>query len=204
MMQSIAITLICIIVKLYDCTVDGVVVVGGDDDRSAFTMRIAAPMPPAIVSDGDLLRIANEWQPAANQRSAIHQNFVNLYANFDGGNQMLDKSSQPNKHDIDKTVMNQANNNANYSRNRSQRQRIVIDDDDVDLNGTRTSRNKRESDQRQDICDTQCVCRYDVKFLTVECNFKQVSRILHENKLAMVIYMLYDCGQTIFEFWCAH
>lgn len=187
MMQSIAITLICIIVKLYDCTVAAVVVVGGDDDRPAFAMRVAAPMPPSIVSDGDLLRIANEWQPAANQRSAIHQNFVTLYANVDGGNQILGKSSQPNKHDIDKTVMNQASNNVNYSGNRSQRLRIDIDDDY--LNGTRTIRNKRQNDQRQDICDTQCVCRYDEKFLTVECNFKQVSRIRHENKLANVVHL---------------
>lgn len=174
MMQSVAIILICIIVK-YDC---GVAV--GDDRVESSMPAAAAAMPTAIVSVGNLVSVANKWhKPAVKQHSAIHQHFVNLYANDDGDKHMSDESSQPNKHDNDVTVMDQAENNANNSGNRIQHQRIDDDDDydeHSDFNGTRMSRIKRQNNQRQNICDTQCVCRNDEKFLTVECNFKQVSQ----------------------------
>lgn len=174
-MQSIAIILICIIVKLYDCSADAVAVVVADDDRAEWSLRLAASMPSPSLN---AVRTANDWQAAASQRNAIHQHFVNLHADEDDGKRMLDKSSQPNKHDNDKTVMDRPQNNVNDSGNRIQQHRF--DDDHnkrSDFNGTRTSRMKRQNDRRQDICDTQCVCRNDENFLTVECNFKQVSHL---------------------------
>lgn len=177
MMQSIAIILICIIVKSYVCST------AVDVDRVEWPIRVTAPasMPSAIVRNGNLVRLASDQQPAQNPGNAIHQPFVNLYAN-DNGEQhkhKLDESSQPSKHDNDITVMNQAKNNVNDSGNRIQHRQSNDDDDDdehSDLNGTRMSRAKRQNDQRQDICDMQCVCRDDENFLTVECNFKQVSQ----------------------------
>lgn len=174
MMQSIAIILICIIVKLYDCSTVADVVAA--DDRAEWPLRLAASMPR--LSDGNLMPAANDGQAAVNRRNAIHHHFVNLHAGDDSGKQMLDESSQPNKHDNDKTVMNRAPNNVNDSGNRIQQHRIGDDHNKhSDLNGTRTSRIKRQSDRSQDICDTQCVCRNDENFLTVECNFKQVSHL---------------------------
>lgn len=172
MMQSIAIILICIIVKLYDCASDA-------DDRVDGPVRVAAAsMPSTIVSDGNLVRVANEWQPTVVERNQ-HSGYFYADVNGDGGEQTLAKSSQPNKHDNDTSVMNQTENN-NDSGNRIQQQRF--DDDDDNGNGTRTSRMKRQSDQRQDICDTQCICRNDENFLTVECNFKQVSHSYNSDR----------------------
>lgn len=170
MMQSIAIILICIIVKPYDCSAVSV-------DSVKRPMRlVAAPMPSAVVNDDDMVRITSD------RRNAIHAHIGDLQANDDvddvGDRNALDESSQPSKHDNEVTVMNQTKNNVNDSGNRAQPRPSHHGDDDAgqsDSNGPRLSRAKREG-ERQDICDTQCVCRNDENFLTVECNFKQVSQ----------------------------
>lgn len=195
MMQSIAIILICIIVKLYDCSTVAVVVAA--DDRSEWPLRFAASMPSPSPRDVNSVRAANDWLAVPNKRNTIHQHIVNLHAGDDSGKQMHDKSSQPNKHDNDITVMNRAENNVNDSGNRIQQHRI--DDDHnkhSDLNGTRTSRIKRQSDRSQDICDTQCVCRNDENFLTVECNFKQVSHLWSRPcyfRISMCALVIVEC-----------
>lgn len=161
MMQSIAIILICIIVKLYDCSAVAVTADDTDNDdhhnHQHDSRRTEWPMP-AVVGAASFVH---------DQRTSVNT-------------QMLDESSQPNKHD--KTVMNQITtlNNVNDSGNRIHYNQPS--DGNVDNNFDVTqwrsigaNRIRRENDRRQDICDTICVCRNEENFLTVECNFQQVS-----------------------------
>lgn len=172
-MQSIAIILqiylICIIVKLYDCT---------DHAESTeffqMTLNRYKFMLPSNAEHDNLVYVVNDRRKFV-QNNANNNNDANLYAQYE---HKLDESSQPNRNlnninSNNATVMIQ--NKADDSGNRSENENIRLS---AIRNGNRelkqNARIKRNV-ERQDICDTNCVCKNEMNFLTVECNLNQVS-----------------------------
>lgn len=154
MMQSLAIILICIIVKWNYCA--------GASDRNALTSTLSMSL-----GEHAYLMPAHQHRPAVDNKSNDSFRKVNHRRRHQhyGTESSAQKPSQANNRSNETTI----------TKRRANKYETVINDNNVDNAMTiANTRNKRDT-TRQDLCKTLCTCKNDMNFLTIECYFEQVS-----------------------------